>query len=449
MSTSARFLRIIVLFLIPAALKAQTSDDTTGDLNLVQCIKYAMDHQPALRQSFIDEKIARTTNHIGLSAWLPQAGLNANFQHYFQLPTSFIPNTQNPGGPKVAVNTGLYNTVLPQFGVTQTLFSNDVLFAANAAPLYIKGAKQNTESIKIDLVSNVSKAFYDVLLTQARLNVLAEDTARLAKNLRDAYSQYVAGIVDKVDYKRATIALNNSTAELKNTTETVQVKYAVLKQLMGYPQDRNFAVVFDTTQMMQEIYYDTTEALAYARRIEYQQLQTSIEIQHTTTNYYATAFLPSLSAFYNYIPEYENDNFSALFDKAYPYSLFGVTLSLPIFQGFKRVENIRRSRLQEQRQSWDMVSLKLGIYTEYKQALANYKNNLNDFKTMQENVSTAREVYDVIKLQYREGIKQYLEVITAEADLRTSEINYLNSLFQLLQAKVDLQKAMGDIPTNI
>lgn len=418
-------------------------------MTLNDCLRYAMSNQPALKQSYIDEKIAHVNNRINLSGWLPQAGLNANYQHYFQLPTSFIPNTQNPNGPKIPVKTGLYNTLLPQFGATQTIFSNDVLFAVNAAPLYLKGASQNTELTKIDLVSNVSKAFYDVLLTQAQIQVLAEDTERLGKNLRDAYSQYVAGIVDKVDYKRASISLNNSVAQLKNTHENVQVKYAVLKQQMGYPAEKSMTVIYDTARMMQEIDMDTTESLNYEKRVEYNALQTSIQIQHLTTNYYATSFIPSLSAFYNYIPEFENDQFSDMFSKAYPYSLFGVTLSLPIFQGFKRVENIRKSKLQEQRMSWDMVDLKQGINTEYQQAKANYKNNLNDFRTMQENVRTAREVYDVIRLQYREGIKQYLEVITAEADLRTSEINYLNALYQLLQAKIDLQKAMGDIPTNI
>lgn len=418
-------------------------------MTLNDCLHYAVNNQPALKQSYIDEKIARATNRINLSGWFPQVGLNANYQHYFQLPTSFIPNTQNPGGPKVPVKTGLYNTLLPQFGATQTVFNNDVLFAVNAAPLYLKGARQNTELTKIDLVTNVSKAFYDVLLTQAQIQVLAEDTERLGKNLRDAYSQYVAGIVDKVDYKRASISLNNSVAQLKNTSENVQVKYAVLKQQMGYPPEKGLTVVYDTAQMMQEIGMDTTEAMNYEKRVEYSALQNSIQIQHLTTNYYATGFLPSLSAFYNYIPEFENDQFSDMFSKAYPYSLFGITLSLPIFQGFKRVENIRKSRLQEQRLDWDMVDLKHGINTEYEQAKANYKNNLTDFRTMQENVRTAREVYDVIRLQYREGIKQYLEVITAEADLRTSEINYLNALYQLLQAKIDLQKAMGNIPTNI
>ena len=61
----------------------------------------------------------------------------------------------------------------------------------------------------------------------------------------------------------------------------------------------------------------------------------------------------------------------------------------------------------------------------------------------------AHEVYDIVKLQYREGVKTYLDVIVAESDLQTSEISYLNALFQLLASKINLQQAAGDLPSEI
>ena len=115
----------------------------------------------------------------------------------------------------------------------------------------------------------------------------------------------------------------------------------------------------------------------------------------------------------------------------------------------RRLENIHKARLQEQRIDWDEVNLRLQIYTQYSQALASYKSNLYYLRQQGENVEMAREVYNIVKLQYSEGVKAYLDVIIAESDLQTSEINYLNALFQLLQSKVDLEKAMGDIPTEI
>lgn len=433
----------------PLYSQSFSADTSTETFDLNRCIQYAVVHQPALNQSVIDEKIARDNNRIGLSGWLPQAGFSGTLQHYYDLPTTFIANQSNPGGPKTETHTGLYNTFNPQFSVTQTIFNSDVLYAASAAHLYTQQARENTDATKIALVSDVSKAFYDVLLTWQQLYVLQADTARLNKNKEYTYSEYISGVVDKVDYKQATIALNNSLAQLKRTQESLQPKLAILKQLMGYQKDKNLVLHFDTAQMMQEILIDTTEVLNYSKRIEYQQVQTSQRLQAALTDYYKYGFLPSVGAFYNYIWQYQNDQYSQLYNQAYPYSYIGLNFTFPIFQGFKRVENIHRAKLLEARREWDMTNIRMQIYTEYQQALANYKSNLYSLHALEENKQLSQEVYNIVQLQYREGIKTYLNVITAESDLRTSEINYLDALFQLLLSKIDLQKAMGNISPNI
>jgi len=439
-----------IIFFSPFFVYAQNNiTDTTGPddatLTLTQCVQYALKHQPALKQSYIDQSIADANNKIGYSAWLPQLQGLANYQHYYTLPTVFIPSTN---GQLVAAHTGLANVSTPEFAANQVIFSPDVLIAARAGHLNTQYAKQNTTSTKINLVSDVSKAFYDLLLSLQQINVLKEDTARLLKNQSDTYHQYVSGVKDKVDYKQATISLNNSLAQLKNTVETAHAKFANLKQMMGYPTNKEFNVFFDTTQMMQDVFFDTTETLEFQKRIEYQLLQTSKRLQKETTAYYQMGFLPSVSAFYNYDLEYQNNTVSDLFKTSYPYSLWGLNLSIPLFTGFRRTENVRKAKLQEKRTDWDVIELELEINTEYKTALAGYTSNLYNLRAMSENVKLATEVYDIVKLQYREGIKAYLDVITAETDLRNSEINYLNALFQLLSSKIDLQKAMGDINPN-
>jgi outer membrane protein TolC len=424
----------------------KTTGSVTGEvLTLKDCIKYALSNQPALNQSRIDESIAKTNNNIALSSWLPQVNGAANYQNYLQLPTVFA----RSGNSLTPVASGVYNYSTPSITATQTLFSTDAMIASKASRLNILGSRQNTENAKIALVSEVSKAFYDVLLSTEQIVVYKEDTARLKKNQADAYHRFVSGIVDKVDYKQATIALNNSLSQLKKATETVQAKYALLQQYMGFPSDKQFTVKFDTVQMMQDIYIDTLAPLQIEKRIEYQELQTAKRIMHETTRYYRLGLLPSLSAFYNYNYEFESEHFSDLYNKAYPYSLLGVQLNIPLFTGFRRTENVHKAKLQESRLDWDVVNLKLAIYTDYKNALANYKSNLYYLKSQGENVEMAREVYNVVKLQYSEGVKAYLDVIVAESDLQTSEINYLNALFQLLESKIDLERAMGNIPTEI
>src|SRR5205085_9565757 len=116
---------------------------------------------------------------------------------------------------------------------TQVIYNNDVLQASRAAKFSRLYYKQNTVSTQINVVADVSKAFFDVLLSQKQLDILNEDILRLQRSLKDAKSQYNAGVVDKTDYKQATIALNNSLASRKQTEEAIKSKEAYLKQIMG------------------------------------------------------------------------------------------------------------------------------------------------------------------------------------------------------------------------
>jgi outer membrane protein TolC len=113
-----------------------------------------------------------------------------------------------------------------------------------------------------------------------------------------------------------------------------------------------------------------------------------------------------------------------------------------------RHENFIKAKLQYQRLELGMDYLKSAISSEYTQALAGYKSSLNELKVAKNNVAVAGEIFNTVKLQYDKGIKAYLEVIVSETDLRTSELNYLNILFQVLTSKMDLEKASGDIKIN-
>ena len=60
----------------------------------------------------------------------------------------------------------------------------------------------------------------------------------------------------------------------------------------------------------------------------------------------------------------------------------------------------------------------------------------------------AKDVFRIVSLQYKQGIVAYLNIIVAESNLITAEIGYINSLFQVLSSKIDLEKAVGIIPYN-
>ncbi|MDP4282893.1 MAG: TolC family protein [Bacteroidota bacterium] len=437
MKTTAYFWLLFVFS--PAMVSAQQADSipVITQATLENCIQYALKYNPGLQNSKINEDITETIIKSKLADWYPQVNFTYNLQHNFKLPTfNFNGNL---------AHSGTYNTSGANFGFTQNIFNRDALLASRTSTDIRLAASQNTKEQKINLAAMVSKAFYDLILTEQQLKVTDEDIARNEQSLKDAFYQYQSGIVDKTDYKRATIALNNAKAQRKYSEESYKAKSAYLKELMGYSYLNNFILEYDTTQMENEIYLDTSENINYNNRIEVQQLETQKKLQQYNLQYYKWSFLPNLSAFGNYNLNFLNNQFSKLYNNIYPNSFAGLTLSIPIFQGGKRIQQIKEAQFQVAQVDNDLRSLQNNINTQYENAMANYKSNLFNFLSLKDNLSLAGEVYDVIRLQYRSGVKAYLDVITAESDLRTAQINYYNALYQVLSSKIDVMKSLGNI----
>jgi outer membrane protein TolC len=430
------FILFIVFFSVTAT-HAQQPKNSMREFTLEQCIQFAYGNSPLLNQSLLDQQITEHGIKSRLADWYPQLRFDYNVQHAFQLQVSNINGQLIP--------LGLRNTSSGQFGLTQNLFSSDAMLASNSAGVVRRQASQNVIADKIDLTVNVGKAFYDVLLTREQIKILDENLVRLDRSLTDAYNQYEGGIVDKVDYKRATIALNNTKAQRKTADETLKAKYAYLKMQMGLPDSINLVLDYDSSSLQTLVFTDTTANMVAQNRIEFQQLLTQKRLQDINYNYYKWQFLPTLQAYGNYNLNYLNNDFGNLYRDNYPNSFAGVRLGLPIFQGFRRVQNMKQAKLQSERVDYDIEQLQLSVNTEVSQAMAAYKGYLNDYYALKDNVDLAKDVFNTIELQYKSGVKTYLEVITAQTDLRTAELNYNNALFQLLASKFDLQRALGSI----
>ena len=422
---------------LSASAQTQKAPDTLANATLQACVQYALKHYPLVQQALLDEQVTDRQIKGKLADWYPQIGVVGTYQNNFQL--AQIPFA---GG---TVPSGTYNNSAVSATLSQTLFNRDVLLASQTKKDVMTNIKQTTVSDKIDVTVNVSKAWYNVLLTEKQIEVLDDDIARLERNLKDTYSQYQGGLVDKTDYKRAMISLNNSKAERKSDQEALKANYALLKQLMGYTSPDSLRLSYDSAEMETEVSMDTLVNVDFNQRIEYQQLMTQKRLQQADVKYERWAYIPTVTAGAGYSLNYFNPRFSNLYNNNYPQSYAGLNVSIPIFQGTKRVQNIRIAELQLTRLDWDVINLQTAITTQYAQALANYKAYLNNYYVQRDNRDLARDVYKTIELQYRSGIKAYLDLITSATDLRTAEVNYSNALYQVLSSKLDVEKALGTI----
>jgi outer membrane protein TolC len=433
-------LLIILLAVLPVlVLRAQSpgTDSLLQEVTLQRAIEYAMKRQPVIQQSRLDEQITDQRIRSRLAEWYPQVDFDYSLQHNFQVQTSVI-----GGNP---VRLGVNNVSSGRFSVSQYIFNRDVLLARRTKNDVQLQARQATSSNRIDLAVNVSKAYYDVLTTKQQVSVADANIVRIERSLKDAFNQYKAGITDKIDYKRATITLNNIKASKKSNEELLSAKLEYLKALMNYPAEATLNIVYDSLQMEKDIVLDTLQLPDYKARIEYRQLETQRRLLEANVKYNQWSYLPDVSANGAYNLNFQSNEFSKLYSTNYPNSFAALTLSFPIFQGGKRKADIAAAKLELKRNEWDIVGLKNLVNSDYARALAGYKSSLANYLALKENVDLAKEVYDVIQLQYRSGIKTYLEVITSETDLRTAQINYFDAIYGLLVSKIDVQRELGQI----
>ncbi len=412
-------------------------DSTVAVATLDNLVQYALKHQPVIQQALITEKLADAQIRSQLGALLPQINLNYLLQHNIQIPSNIINGNVVP--------LGVGNTSALQLQLAQNLFSSELFVASRSQGDIRLQARQLTNSQRIDVVTNVTKAFYDIISTAQRIRVTAEDTIRLARSLQDAFNRYKVGIVDKIDYKRATIDLNNARADLRSNEQLVRAKTENIKNLIGYPISEPLQIVYDSNQLERDAFIDTAQKPDYTKRIEYDLLQTERHLLEFNAKLAKLAYLPRVSFNAGYNFNYQNSSFGKLYANNFPSSFGQLVLSLPIYQGGKRKADVRYAELELDNNQWDIYALRNSVNSEFAQAKATYLANFINYQTLRENVDLAQEVYDVIQLQYRNGIKAYLEVVTAETALRAARLNYYDALYQLLSSKVDVQKALGQI----
>lgn len=418
----------------------QQEQSINSNATLDDLIDYALRNKIELKQAQIDSEIGEREIASALSGWFPQINATGSVAHAIQLPTVNIGGNEVPMGKK--------NTSAVTFQADQSIISPQLFQASKAAKFIREKNNLNIESTKINTVVDVSKAYYDILTSEEQIKIINENIARLERQFTEANARYEVGLVDKIDYKRAQISLNNAKASLKTATESRKYKYDYLKMLLAMPSTQPLSLSFANQSLEQNILLDTTELLQIANRVEFKQIENLREIQRLNTQYQKWNFLPRVGAYANYSMNYRDDSFGKLYNNNIPASNVGLSLNIPIFTGTKRIQEIRKSELQEKRIELDLQNLENQISTQYSAAMASYRANMNEWKNAKGNMELSEEVYNTIKLQYDAGVKTYLELMTAETDLKTAQLNYLNALYAVLSSKLDIQKALGTVDTK-
>jgi outer membrane protein len=439
-----KILLTVVLSLTLNALWAQNDTSRVHTFKLENCINYAYEHQTAILNAKIDQDIAKYKVRETIGIGLPQINGSVSFQDFLDVPTSLVPGDFfGRPGQLVPVKFGVKYQSTPGISINQLLFDGSYLVGLKASKTYKELSARALTRTKVETAVAVTQAYYSVLIANERLGLLDANINRLQKTLNDTKQLLKNGFVEKIDVDRLTVLSNNTETERSNVLRLLDLNNNLLKFQMGMPIGDKLIIndkIEDINFTKETVLADTT---AFINRPEYALLQTQKQLNLLDVKRYKSQYLPTLGAFGNFSKAYQNNMFNDLYHTSYPTSVVGLQLSIPLFSGGQSYNRVKQAQLAVRKSDNDLYNLKNGINLEINQSQTAYINGLESLENQKRNRELAQEVLRVTKIKYEQGVGSSLEVTTAETSLKESETNYINALYDALNNKVNLDKALG------
>jgi outer membrane protein TolC len=478
-----RYLLLLFFLIQLVNVKAQATQGGQS-FTLEQCLAYALDNSNNVKNSKIDEQIAEAKVKETRGIGLPQIDGTVSVRHNQKLSRffttyvdpadlpegsfSFAP--QIPGAKTGDVVAGQNFFQLPSSGdagltINQILFNGSYLVGLRAANTYRELSERTSNQTREQTIEQVIKAFYTVLINNDRMKLFDNNIARVDSLLKSTKALFENGFAESIDVDRIKVSLNNLNSERTKFYNLQELSVQLLKFQMNYPMDQPIQIEGDIASITidENLLSNYETEWNYSERTEYQLMETNRKLATLDLKNEYSASMPSLVAFANLGYSTQSDNIAGVFktnsdkdidfqgygpDKWYSYSLFGVSLKIPIFSGLQRTYRVQQSKLELQKIENTFSTLKSSIDLEVKQAAINYTNAVTTLKSQEENMGLAKNVARITKIKYEQGVGSNLEVVEAESDLREAQINYYSSLYDAIVAKVDLDRAYGKLDTT-
>ena len=436
-----------------------------------QAAELALKNVTEIKNLQIDRELQLAKNKEYLAQTRPQINGSIQSQHFFSIPVTLLPDFVSPSVYRVLTDNGVRNGAgspitkpndpvqyFPaQFGVPwqstagvqfqQLLFQSDLFIALKARKKAIDFTDANIKVMEDSVKSNVARAYYSILIAEKRKEYLDASIKRLEKLKSDQEKLYKNGFAEHLDIDKTQVTLNNLTTTSTQIVNLMEIGYASLKFALAINQA-------DTLELSDSLSVGLVKKdllelsnFNYADRKEIQLLTIVKDLQGLDVKRNKLAYIPTISTFFSYSKNALGQKFN-LFnfaDKWYKTSLWGINMSVPIFDGGQKAQRIKQANLNLQKTNNTIANVQRAIDLQLKASSILFKNALSTLDMQEKNVLLADKVYNTTKKKYEQGLGSSFELLQTESELENAQSNYFQSLYDAVNAKISYRRALGKL----
>ena len=307
-------------------------------LTLPQALELALSENPTVR---VAEMEVDRYDYVKRQTWgslLPQLTASGNY-------TRSIIKSEMRGG----LSFGADNTFALQGDLTLPLFAPSVYRTLKMNDTQRAAAVESARASRIDLVAEVRKAFYNILLAEQSLAVLRESEATVQRTVDDTRVQCEHGLASEYDLLTAQVQLSNLRPTILQTENSIKLAKLMLKMYLSIPEEVEIEVEGELDAMRDEVLAGTDGLTAdVSQNSSLRSLELQEELLRRSLRAANAGRLPTLAAFGtaswtgNDMEPFMGfgDGDDSRYFWTHPISV-GSQLSVPIFAGLTRMNKSR------------------------------------------------------------------------------------------------------------
>ena len=435
-----------------AILSAKAQE--TVYLTLDQALQTALSENASVR--IADLEIERTgyARKGTYAALFPQIDGSGSYQRTIKKQVMYMDfaiggmgsGDSSEGGGSVSrdgIEVGRWNTWSTGVSASMPLVNAQLWKSLQISDQDVELAVEKARASRLETVTQVKKAFFTVLLAKEALGVYQSVYENARENLELTEKKYNAQRASELDLTRAKTTLANAVPNMYDAANSVELGLWQLKAVMGVDLDSNIDVAGTLKDYAETMLEAPESSSDLSGNSSLRQLAIQAEQLANTVKMQQYAFLPSLAVGFNYsINAMANDyNFSQY--KWSPYSYVGLSLSIPIFSGGKRLNAVRQAKVQAAELDIQRTNTERQLQIAIRQYLGTMDTATKSYASAASAVETAQKAYSIARQSYDVGRSTLTDLNDARLALTQSELGVCQAIFSYLSAKSDLEGTLG------
>lgn len=339
--------------------------------------------------------------------------------------------TQADFNPALLNDPSETKSFLTKIEIQQPLINLDGVFMRKAAKAKMDAFELQTERTKDYIKLEVTKAFMQLQVAYKAIEVLEKAKEAALANKKVADNNFTQGYLQKADILAVEVHVTEVENQLQNTISNARNASDYLAFLMG---EQNETVFVPSTPLIATAKLTDFNIDLPNNRTDIEAMQKSTEAYNNMYKASKMTYLPRLNAFGTY-ELYDQK----LFGTSAEGYLIGAQLSWNVFEGYKRIGKIQKSKAELDKAQLNLEQYKNESQLALNKAKRQLKDAENSLNLTNLAVEQSHEALRIRTNRFEEGLEKTSDLLIAETQYLKKQLEYLQTVFNYNYSKAYLE----------